>query len=128
MILFLTRKRVRLTAFFSTLVRAIQSRTSAFAVIEGLAPANFEWLARYFLAQLMGWGISAPEETDSEVMALVASAGDKGRATLQKLHRRISTSSTGEVSLLTSWSPVAAHPVTRATPLVFRRIIGYKVL
>lgn len=67
-------------------------------LIGALAPENFGWLAQYFLAQLVGWGLAPPEETDSEVMALVAPAGDKGRATLQKLHRRISTPSVGEVS------------------------------
>lgn len=73
------------------------SRTAASALISGLAPENLGWLAQYFLDQLVGWGLAPPEETDSEVMALVAPAGDKGRATLQKLHRRISTPSTGEV-------------------------------
>lgn len=67
-------------------------------MISRLAPENFAWLAQYFLGQLVGWGLAPPEETDSEVMALVAPAGDKGRATLQKLHRRISTPSFGEVS------------------------------
>lgn len=74
------------------------SRTAASALISGLAPENLGWLAQYFLDQLVGWGLAPPEETDSEVMALVAPAGDKGRATLQKLHRRISTPSSGEVS------------------------------
>lgn len=60
-----------------------------------LAPENFAWLAQYFLCQLVGWGLAPPEETDSEVIALVP-AGDKGR--VQKLHRRISTPSFGEVS------------------------------
>lgn len=73
-------------------------RTAACALINGLAPENFAWLAQYFLGQLVGWGLAPPEETDSEVMALVAPAGDKGRATLQKLHRRISNSSFDEVS------------------------------
>lgn len=73
------------------------SRTAASTLISGLAPGNFVWLAQYFLGQLVGWGLALPEETDSEVMALVAPAGDKGRATLQKLHRRISTPSFGEV-------------------------------
>lgn len=77
------------------------NRTAASALITGLAPENFAWLAQYFLGQLVGWGLAPPEETDSEVMALVAPAGDKGRATLQKLHRRISTPSFGEVSGLT---------------------------
>lgn len=74
------------------------NRGAASALIRDLAPENFGWLAQYFLAQLVGWGLAPPEETDSEVMALVAPAGDKGRATLQKLHRRISTPSSGEVS------------------------------
>lgn len=73
-------------------------RTAASTLIGALAPENFGWLAQYFLGQLVGWGLAPPEETDSEVMALVAPAGDKGRATLQKLHRRISTPSVGEVS------------------------------
>lgn len=73
-------------------------RAAASALINGLAPENFGWFAQYFLAQLVGWGLAPPEETDSEVMALVAPAGDRGRATLQKLHRRISTPSSGEVS------------------------------
>lgn len=61
----------------------------------GLAPENFAWLAQYFLGQLVGWGLAPPEETDSEIIGLVP-AGDKGR--VQKLHRRISTPSLGEVS------------------------------
>lgn len=69
-------------------------RTAACALIDSLAPENFAWLAQYFLGQLVGWGLALPEETDSEVTALVP-AGDK----LQKLHRRISTPSFGEVSL-----------------------------
>lgn len=60
-----------------------------------MAPENFAWLAQYFLGQLVGWGLAAPEETDSEVIGLVP-AGDKDR--LQKLHLRISTPSFGEVS------------------------------
>lgn len=85
------RSHVAVPSFFS-------SRTTASTLIDALAPENLGWFAHYFLAQLVGWGIAPPEETDSEVMALVAPAGDKGRATLQKLHRRISTPSTGEVS------------------------------
>ncbi len=72
-------------------------RTAACALVCGLAPENFPWLAQYFVGQLVGWGLAPPEETDSEVMALVAPAGDKGREALQKLHRRISTPSFGEV-------------------------------
>lgn len=77
-------------------------RKAASTMMRGLAPENLKWLARYFLAQLVGWGLAPPEETDSEVVALVAPAGDRGRATLQKLHRRISTPSSGQVS---RWSP-----------------------
>lgn len=73
------------------------SRMAASALIGGLAPENLGWLAHYFSAQLVGWGLAPPEETDSDLMALVAPAGEKGLATLQKLHRRISTSSSGEV-------------------------------
>eukprot|EP00903_Cladosiphon_okamuranus_P015729 g14518.t1 len=68
-------------------------RTAACALVARLAPENFSWLAQYFLGQLVGWGLAAPEETDSEVIGLVP-AGDKDR--LQKLHRRISTPSFGE--------------------------------
>lgn len=77
----------------------VLSRIAASALVDGLTPGNFGWLAQYLLAQLVGWGLAPPQETDFEVMALVAPAGDKGRATLQKLHRRISTPSSGEVSL-----------------------------
>eukprot|EP00752_Nemacystus_decipiens_P010018 g8932.t1 len=74
--------------------RALQDlRTAANALMVSLAPENFAWLAQYFVGQLVGWGLAAPEETDSEVIGLVP-AGDKGR--LQKLHRRISTPSFGE--------------------------------
>ncbi|CAN0104280.1 unnamed protein product [Scytosiphon promiscuus] len=94
--------------------RALQdlSRTAASAMICGLAPENQVWLAQYFLSQLVGWGLSPPEETDSEVMALVAPAGDKGRATLQKLHRRISTPSFGEDGNALKSSQKLRHPGT----------------
>ncbi|CAM9114119.1 unnamed protein product, partial [Ectocarpus fasciculatus] len=95
--------------------RALQdlSRTAASALISGLAPENLGWLAQYFLDQLVGWGLAPPEETDSEVMALVAPAGDKGRATLQKLHRRISTPSSGEDGNALKSSQKLRHPGTQ---------------
>ncbi|CAN0383711.1 unnamed protein product [Ectocarpus sp. 12 AP-2014] len=96
--------------------RALQdlSRTAASALISGLAPENLGWLAQYFLDQLVGWGLAPPEETDSEVMALVAPAGDKGRATLQKLHRRISTPSSGEDGNALKSSQKLRHPGTQS--------------
>ncbi|CAM9099606.1 unnamed protein product [Ectocarpus sp. 6 AP-2014] len=95
--------------------RALQdlSRAAASALISGLAPENLGWLAQYFLDQLVGWGLAPPEETDSEVMALVAPAGDKGRATLQKLHRRISTPSSGEDGNALKSSQKLRHPGTQ---------------
>ncbi|CAM9972115.1 unnamed protein product [Ectocarpus sp. 4 AP-2014] len=95
--------------------RALQdlSRTAASALISGLASENLGWLAQYFLDQLVGWGLASPEETDSEVMALVAPAGDKGRATLQKLHRRISTPSSGEGGNALKSSQKLRHPGTQ---------------
>lgn len=89
---------VLVVLFFVAAGAILWCRTAASTLISGLAPENLGWLAQYFLDQLVGWGLAPPEETDSEVMALVAPAGDKGRATLQKLHRRISTPSSGEVS------------------------------
>ncbi|CAB1106654.1 unnamed protein product [Ectocarpus sp. CCAP 1310/34] len=94
--------------------RALQDlRTAASALISGLAPENLGWLAQYFLDQLVGWGLAPPEETDSEVMALVAPAGDKGRETLQKLHRRISTPSSGEDGNALKSSQKLRHPGTQ---------------
>lgn len=75
------------------------SRTAASALLDALAPGNFGWLAQYLLAQLVGWGLAPLQETDTEVMALVAPAGDKGLATLQKLHNRISAPISSEASL-----------------------------
>ena len=75
------------------------SRTAASTLLDALAPGNFGWLAQYLLAQLVGWGLAPPQETDTEVMALVAPAGDKGLATLQKLHHRISAPISSEASL-----------------------------
>ncbi|CAN0447067.1 unnamed protein product, partial [Discosporangium mesarthrocarpum] len=68
-------------------------RDGATELLSHLAPRNTPWLARYFRNQLLGWGLAAPQETDSELVALVAPAGERGMATLQKLHRRISAPS-----------------------------------
>lgn len=89
------------TSYFCSMLCANSSyffRTAASTLVTNLAPENLGWLARYFLAQLVGWGLAPPEETDSDLMALVAPAGEKGRANLQKLHRRISMPTCAEVS------------------------------